>query len=162
MVESNVKLGKGVKIFDPALVNIWNCEIGDDTFIGPFVEITCGVVIGKRCKIESHTFICDSVTIEDDVFLGHGVVFTNDLYPKVDRQVSYIKTLVKSYASIGSNATILCGITIGRHSVIGAGAVVTRNVSDYAVVAGNPAHILKQFASEEELYQYMSQRQSLR
>jgi acetyltransferase-like isoleucine patch superfamily enzyme len=128
MIDSDVILGDGVVIFNPDQVNIFGCEIGDNTFVGPFVEITRGVKIGKCCKVESHSFICDSVTLGNKVFIGHGVVFTNDLYPKVDRKVKYLKTIVEDYVSIGSNATIVAGITIGRHSIIGAGSVVTSSV----------------------------------
>jgi acetyltransferase-like isoleucine patch superfamily enzyme len=118
MVDSNVILGKDVKIFDPNLVNLFGCEIGDNSFIGPFVEVTRGVKIGKYCKIESHSFICDGTTLEDHVFIGHGVMFTNDLFPRVDRMVVYRKTLVKNYASLGSNCTIMGGISIGEHAVV--------------------------------------------
>lgn len=162
MIDTNVILGKNVRIIDENMINLYGCEIGDETLIGPFVEITEGVKIGKRCKIESHAFICDSVTIEDDVFIGHGVMFTNDLYPKVDRRVQYIKTLVKEHCGIGSNATIVCGITLGRWSVIGAGAVVAKDVPDYAIVAGNPARILKRFDSVDALKAYMTSRQALK
>ena len=160
MLEKNVKLGKNVKIFDENLVNIYMCEIGDDSFVGPFVEITAGVKVGKRCKIESHSFICDGVELEDDVFIGHGTMFTNDLYPKVDRQVVRLHTLVKKHASMGSGVTVVGGITIGEYAVIGAGAVVTRDAPNYAILAGNPAKVMKQFSSEQELLKYMEERQS--
>lgn len=157
-----MKMGKNVKIFDEKLVNIYGCELGDYTFVGPFVEITTGVKVGKRCKIESHSFLCDGVELEDDVFIGHGVMFTNDLYPKVDRQIKRFRTLVKQYVSIGSNATIIGDITIGKSVVIGAGAVVTRDVPDYAIVAGSPAKVIRQFSSIEELLKYMESRQALK
>ncbi len=154
MVEPNVKLGKNVMIFDPNLVNIYGCIIGDNSFVGPFVEITRNVVIGKNCIIESHSFLCDSVVLEEDVFISHGVMFTNDLYPKVGVQVEYLKTLVKKGASVGTNATIVAGVTIGEYSIVGAGAVVTKDVPPYSIVAGNPAKILKQFSSKEEMESY--------
>jgi acetyltransferase-like isoleucine patch superfamily enzyme len=150
-ITSDVKLGANVKIFQPDLVNIYGCEIDEDTKIGAFVEIQKGVFVGSRCKISSHSFLCEGVTIEDEVFIGHGVMFTNDLYPRAanedgslqteaDWQV--VKTLVKRGASIGSNATILPGITIGKQATIGAGAVVTKDVPDYAIVAGVPGRIV--------------------
>jgi len=159
MIDSDVKLGLNVKIFDPALVNIFGCEIGDNSFIGPFVEITRGTIVGRNCKIESHAFICDTVTIEDDVFVGHGVMFTNDLYPRTDRQVIRIKTLVKRGASLGSNSTIVAGVTIGAHAVIGAGAVVTKDVPDFAIAAGNPARVIRPFDSLPKLLAYIASRQ---
>ena len=162
MVDNDVQLGQNVKIFDPQLVNIFGCTIGDNTFVGPFVEITRGTIIGKHCKIESHAFLCDGVIIEDDVFIGHGATFVNDLYPQSNRQVEYINTVVKTGAGIGSNATIMAGVTIGEHAIVGAGAVVTKDVPPYSIVAGNPARILKQFGSYEELIRYMEKRQKLR
>ncbi len=159
MIDSDVKLGAGVRIFDPALVNIFGCEIGDDTFVGPFVEITRGVVIGKKCLIESHSFICTGVTIEDEVFVGHGVVFVNDQYPRTHRHVVYPDTRVRRGASIGSNATIIGGTTIGDYAVVGAGAIVTRDIPAYAIAAGNPARVRRQFANYEEMLAYMKARQ---
>jgi len=159
MIDSDVKLGKNVKIFDPDLVNIFGCEIGDNSFVGPFVEITRGVIIGKNCKIESHSFICDSATLEDDVFIGRGVMFTNDLYPTTLRHVIYLKTLVKKGASIGSSSTILGGVTIGEMAIVGAASVVTKDVPPFSIVAGNPAKILKQFKDAEESLAYISKRQ---
>lgn len=159
MIDNDVKLGANVKIFSPELVNIFGCEIGDGTFVGPFVEITRGTVVGRNCKIESHSFLCDRVTLEDDVFIGHGVMFTNDLYPRSDRQVVRMPTLVKQGAGIGSNATIVPGVTIGAFAIVGAGAVVTRSVPDYAIVAGNPAKVLKQFESREEVLRFMNAQQ---
>src|SRR5262249_10946319 len=147
MIDADVKLGRDVRIFSPELVNLFGCEIGDGTFVGPFVEITRGTIVGRNCKIESHAFLCDRVTLEDDVFVGHGVMFTNDLYPRIDRQVVRLPTLVMKGCSIGSNATIAPGVTLGSYAVIGAGAVVTKDVPPYAIVAGNPAKILKQFDS---------------
>jgi UDP-2-acetamido-3-amino-2,3-dideoxy-glucuronate N-acetyltransferase len=150
LIAPDVKLGKGVRIF--AFVNLYGCEIGDESKIGTFVEIQKGARIGKRCKISSHTFICEGVTIEDEVFVGHGVTFTNDLFPRATTQNGglqteadwkCIPTLIKRGASIGSGATLLCGITIGERAVIGAGSVVTKDVPSGAVVAGNPARILK-------------------
>lgn len=159
MIDDDVKLGANVKIFSPELVNIFGCEIGDGTFVGPFVEITRGTVVGRNCKIESHSFLCDRVTLEDDVFVGHGVMFTNDLYPRSDRQVVRMPTLVKAGASLGSNATITPGVTIGAYAVVGAGAVVTRDVPDFAIAAGNPAKIVRRFDGLAEMQQYMNEKQ---
>ena len=161
MIDPDVQLGEDVRIFDRNLVNIFGCRIGDRSFIGPFVEITRGVVIGKDCKIESHSFICDKVTLEDDVFVGHGAMFTNDLYPKTDRSVVYIPTWVRRSASIGSNATIIAGVTIGEHAVVGAGSVVTRDVPAFSIVAGNPARVLRHFSGWKELRDHMTRRQPL-
>jgi UDP-2-acetamido-3-amino-2,3-dideoxy-glucuronate N-acetyltransferase len=142
----DVKLGDDVRIY--SFVNAYACEIGDETRIGAFVEIQKGVEIGRRCKISSHSFLCEGVTIEDDVFVGHGVMFTNDKYPRAtnpdgtpqtDADWNVVPTVVKRGASIGSNVTILPGITIGENTLVGAGAVVTRDVSDGAIVAGVPA-----------------------
>lgn len=154
MVEDNVELGKNVVIFNPDLVNIYKCSIDDNSFIGPFVEITYGVKIGKNCKIESHSFLCDGVILEDDVFVGHGVMFTNDLYPMTFRQVAHLETRVKRGASLGSNSSIVGGITIGEFAIVGAGSVVTKDVPDFSIVAGNPAKILKQFKSKKEILEY--------
>jgi acetyltransferase-like isoleucine patch superfamily enzyme len=150
-IASDVRLADGVIIFQPDLVNLYGCAIGADSKIGAFVEIQKNAVVGARCKVSSHSFICEGVTIEDEVFIGHGVMFTNDLYPRAtspggalqteaDWQV--VKTLVRRNASIGSNATVLAGITIGAFAMVGAGAVVTRDVPDYAIVAGVPAKII--------------------
>jgi UDP-2-acetamido-3-amino-2,3-dideoxy-glucuronate N-acetyltransferase len=147
---NNVSLGKGTKIFN--FVNAYGCSIDDNSKIGAFVEIQKGAFIGKNCKISSHTFICEGVHIEDNVFVGHGVMFTNDLFPKAtnadgspqtEADWKLIKTVVKKGASIGSNATILCGITIGENALIGAGSVVTKDVLPNTVVAGVPAKIIK-------------------
>ena len=162
MIDGDVKLGKDVKIFDPALVNIFGCEIGDRSFIGPFVEITRGVVIGSDCKIESHSFLCDGVTLDEGVFIGHGVMFTNDLYPTTARHVVYLPIRVGAGASIGSNATIIGGVTIGAHAVVGSGAVVTRDIPPFAIAAGNPARLLKEFTSLADLREYMHRRQPTR
>ena len=147
-VAGDVRLGEGVKIFQPDLVNLYGCSVGSETRIGAFVEIQKNAVIGARCKISSHTFICEGVTVEDEVFIGHGVMFTNDLYPRAtnedggvqtDADWVVVKTLVKRGASIGSNATILAGVTIGENALVGAGSVVTRDIPDHAIVAGVPA-----------------------
>jgi len=159
MIDPDVELGTGVVIFDRQLVNIFGCSIGDDTFIGPFVEITRGVKIGRRCKIESHSFICDGVELADGVFIGHGVMFTNDLYPTTYRQVKCLHTLVGEGASLGSNATVIGGIRIGSHAVIGAGAVVTANIPDFSIVAGNPARVVRSFANAKELRGYIESQQ---
>ena len=150
-IASDVILGDGVKIFQPDLVNLYGCSIGAETKIGAFVEIQRKVSIGARCKISSHTFICEGVTVEDEVFIGHGVVFTNDRYPsaanedgslQTESDWQVVDTRVKRRASIGSNATIGAGVTIGESALVGAGAVVTRDVPDYAIVAGVPARVI--------------------
>ena len=149
-IAPDVKLGKGVKIY--AFTNLYGCEIGDDVKIGTFVEIQKGARVGNRCKISSHSFICEGVQIEDEVFVGHGVIFINDRFPRAttaegqlqtEADWTCVPTLVKQGASIGSGATILCGLTIGKRAIIGAGSVVTKDVPDDAVVAGNPARVLR-------------------
>ena len=150
-IAPDVKLGENVKIY--AFVNLYGCEIGNESKVGTFVEIQKGVHVGERVKISSHSFICEGVTIEDEVFIGHGVMFINDKYPRsttktgatqTEADWACIPTLVQKRASIGSNATILCGVTIGEGAMVGAGSVVTRDVPPGAVVAGNPAHIISQ------------------
>ena len=150
-VAADVRLAAGVKIFQPDLVNLYGCTIGRDTRIGAFVEIQKNVSVGARCKVSSHTFICEGVTIEDEVFIGHGVMFTNDLYPRATNEEGslqteadwqVVETRIKRGASIGSNATILAGTVVGEHALVGAGAVVTHDVPDYAIVAGVPARIV--------------------
>lgn len=149
VIAPDVKLGQDVQIYN--FVNLYGCEIGDGTKIGSFVEIQKGATVGRHCKVSSHSFICEGVSIADDVFIGHGVIFINDKYPRAtsadgslqteaDWQV--VKTLVERGASIGSGATILCGVTIGAEAIIGAGAVVTRDVPARATVAGNPARVI--------------------
>jgi len=156
-IAANVKLGENVRIF--AFTNLYGCEIGDDVKIGTFVEVQKGAKIGNRCKISSHSFICEGVTLEDEVFVGHGVTFTNDRFPRAanadgslqgEADWTCIKTLVKRGASIGSGATLLCGITIGERALIGAGSVVTKDVPAGAVVAGNPARIIKSRPHEHD------------
>lgn len=150
-IAKDVKLGREVKIFHPDLVNLYGCSIGDETKIGTFVEVQAGATIGARCKISSHTFICEAVSIEDEVFIGHGVMFTNDKYPRATTADGrpqgpsdwhVVPTRVGRRASIGSNATILCGVAIGDGAIVGAGAVVTKDVPAGAVVAGVPARIV--------------------
>ena len=147
---NNITVGENVKIFD--FVNAYGCEIGNSSKIGAFVEVQKGSSIGENCKISSHTFICEGVHISDNVFIGHGVMFTNDIFPRAvnpdgsqqtETDWKVIETFVQKGASIGSNSTILCGITIGENAMIGAGSVVTRNVAANTVVAGNPARVLK-------------------
>jgi UDP-2-acetamido-3-amino-2,3-dideoxy-glucuronate N-acetyltransferase len=137
-----IKRGENVEIWEP--VNLYDCEIGDETTIGPFVEIQKGVTVGKRCKIQSHSFVCEGVSIGDDVFIGHGVMFTNDRHPKANDPEWYLeRTVVESGASIGSGATILPGLTIGYRAMVGAGSVVTKDVLANRTVVGNPAKILR-------------------
>ncbi len=152
-IAADVTLGKDVVIRD--FVNLYGCTIGDGSQVGTFVEIQRGVTVGKRCKIQSHSFLCSGVTLEDDVFIGHGVMFTNDKFPAATNpdgtlqtasDWKEIPTLVKKGASIGTGATILPGITIGEGALIGAGAVVTKDVEAKAVVAGNPAKVIKELA----------------
>jgi acetyltransferase-like isoleucine patch superfamily enzyme len=149
-IAPDVKLGRGVRVY--GFTNLYGCEIGDETRIGTFVEIQKGARIGARCKVSSHTFICEGVVLEDEVFVGHNVTFTNDLNPRstnkdgnlqTEADWKCVPTFVKRGASIGSGATLLCGITIGSRAVIGAGSVVTRDVPADAVVAGNPARLIR-------------------
>lgn len=147
---NNVRLGRDVKIYD--FVNLYGCEIGDGSKIGTFVEIQKGVRIGKNCKISSHSFICEGVDIEDDVFLGHNVTFINDRFPRAtnpdgsmqtDADWQLEKTTIRKGASVGSSVTILCGVTVGEGAVVGAGSVVTKDVQPNTIVAGNPARVLR-------------------
>jgi UDP-2-acetamido-3-amino-2,3-dideoxy-glucuronate N-acetyltransferase len=150
-IADDVVLGNDVRIFQPDLVNLYGCSIGAESKIGAFVEIQKNASIGERCKISSHTFICEGVSIEDEVFIGHGVVFTNDKYPQAvnedgtlqtEADWTVVGTRVKRRAAIGSNATIIAGVTIGESALIGAGAVVTADVPDYAIVVGVPAKVI--------------------
>jgi len=149
-VAEDVLLGEHVKVH--GFANLYGCTLGDETSVGAFVEIQKGVVVGRRCKISSHSFLCEGVVVEDEVFIGHHVCFTNDLYPRSTTDEGamqtvgdweVVKTLVKRRASIGSGAVILAGITIGQGALVGAGAVVTKNVPAGAIVAGNPARVLR-------------------
>ena len=149
-IAPDVKLGRGVRVF--GFVNLYGCEIGDDVKIGTFVEIQKGAKIGNRCKISSHSFVCEGVTLEDEVFVGHNVTFINDRYPRATTKDGRLQTeadwncaptLVKKGASIGSSATLLCGITVGERAIVGAGSVVTKDVPAHSVVVGNPARVLK-------------------
>ena len=157
IVTPDVKLGKNVRLF--AFVNLYGCEIGDDTRIGTFVEVQKNARIGQRCKISSHTFICEGVTIEDEVFIGHGVTFINDMFPRAtadgklqtEADWACVPTLVKRGASIGSGVTILGGVTIGERAIVGAGSVVTRDVPAGTIVAGNPAHVLRKIDEPREV-----------
>jgi acetyltransferase-like isoleucine patch superfamily enzyme len=149
-IAPDVKLGKDVKIF--AFVNLYGCTIGDFTKVGTFVEIQKGAFIGRNCKISSHTFICEGVTVEDDVFIGHNVTFINDMYPRsttecgglqTEADWKVVPTFIRKGASVGSSATILAGVTVGEGAIVGAGAVVTKDVPPWTIVAGNPAKVLR-------------------
>ncbi|MFW6181865.1 MAG: acyltransferase [Spirochaetota bacterium] len=155
-IAPDVKMGKNTVVH--GFVNLYGCDIGDNTRIGCFVEIQKGARVGRNCKISSHTFICEGVTIEDEVFVGHNVTFINDLYPAAtnhrgepqgERDWTCIPTLVKKKASIGSSATILAGVTVGEGALVGAGSVVTRDVEPYTIVGGNPARVLRKIEQEE-------------
>jgi acetyltransferase-like isoleucine patch superfamily enzyme len=149
-IASNVDLGEDVVLQD--FINLYGCRIGDHTKIGPFVEVQRNASVGRNCKIQSHSFICEGVVIEDEVFIGHGVMFINDRYPRAATEAgrlqtesdwAVVRTLVKKGASIGSNATILCGVTVGEGAIVGAGSVVTKDVPARTIVAGNPAKIVR-------------------
>jgi acetyltransferase-like isoleucine patch superfamily enzyme len=149
-IASNVDLGQDVVLQD--FINLYGCRIGDHTKIGPFVEVQKNASVGRNCKIQSHSFICEGVTIEDEVFIGHGVMFINDRYPRAATEAgrlqtesdwAVVQTLVKKGAAIGSNATILCGVTVGEGAIVGAGSVVTKDVPARTIVAGNPAKIVR-------------------
>jgi UDP-2-acetamido-3-amino-2,3-dideoxy-glucuronate N-acetyltransferase len=158
-IADSVELGADVKIFHPSLVNLYGCTIGDGTKIGSFVEIQGGAVVGARCKVSSHSFLCEGVTLEDEVFVGHGVMFTNDKFPRstnLDGKMKgsddweLVTTLVKRRAAIGSNATVLPGLTIGENSLVAAGAVVTKDVPAFAIVAGVPAVVTGDVRENEQ------------
>ena len=150
IIAPTVKLGRDVSLGH--FINLYGCTIGDETKIGPFVEIQKNAFIGKRCKIQSHSFICEGVTIEDEAFVGHGVMFTNDKYPRAtadsgslqtEADWKVVPTVIKRRASIGSNATILCGVTVGEEAIVGAGSVVLHDVPAKTIVAGNPAKVIR-------------------
>ena len=155
-ITPDVKLGTGVKL--SKFINLYGCEIGDDTKIGAFVEIQKNAFIGKRCKISSHTFVCEGVTIEDNVFIGHGVTFINDTYPRAatldgqlqtEKDWKVEKTFIKKGASIGSGATILCGVTVGENAIVGAGSVITKDVPANTIVAGNPGRLMRSIETKD-------------
>ena len=159
-IADDVKLGKNVRL--SRFINLYGCEVGDETKIGAFVEIQKNAIIGRRCKISSHTFVCEGVTIEDNVFVGHGVTFINDSYPRATKDDGELqtekdwrveRTVVKRGASIGSGSTILSNLVIGENSIVGAGSVVTRDVPPNSIVAGNPAKILRSILSTSKLNQ---------
>jgi len=159
VIAEDVVLGAGVIVPNPALVNLYGCTIGEETKIGAFVEIQKGVIVGRRCKISSHSFLCEGVTIDDGVFVGHGVMFINDIYPRAvtgdgnlqtEADWSVIRTCVKSGASLGTNSTIMGGVTIGESAMVGAGAVVTGDVPDYAIAVGVPARIVGDIRERKE------------
>ncbi len=163
---TNCNTADGVLITHPDLVNLYGCSIGPGSRVGPFVEIQKNCVIGARCKISSHSFLCEGVTLQDGVFVGHGVIFTNDRYPQSTNDDGSVQrdgdwtcepTLVGHGAAIGSNATIVCGVTIGRGALIGAGAVVTRDVPDFAVVAGVPARIIGDARDRRQQHQELAE-----
>ncbi len=162
-IGDDVELGEGTRIFQPALVNLYGCSVGAQTKIGAFVEVQKGARIGARCKISSHSFICEGVTIEDEVFVGHGVMFINDRYPRATNRDGTLQTaadwqieriLVQHGASIGSNATIVAGVTVGAGAIVGAGAVVTRDVPANRIVAGVPARVIGDAASISDRQRY--------
>ena len=157
-VTDDVKLGANVRL--SKFINLYGCRIGDDTKIGAFVEIQKNATIGRRCKISSHTFICEGVVIEDNVFIGHGVMFTNDAYPRATTPDGDLQTeadwnvkptVIRRGASIGSGATILCNLSVGENAIVGAGSVVTRDVPPNVIVAGNPARILRAIQPNPEV-----------
>ncbi len=154
-IADDVRLGKNVKLAN--FVNLYGCEIGDNTKIGTFVEVQKNAFIGRNCKIQSHTFICEGVTIEDDVFVGHGVTFINDKYPRAtngegclqgEADWKVVPTVVKKGASVGSGSTVLCSVTIGEKAIVGSGSVVTKDVPANTIVAGNPARVIRKISEE--------------
>ncbi len=155
-IAPDVKLGKGVKL--SKFINLYGCEIGDDTKIGAFVEIQKNASVGRQCKISSHTFVCEGVTIEDNVFIGHGVMFINDIYPRAtangqlqtEADWKVERTVIKNGASIGTGATILANVTIGENAIVGAGSVVTKDVPANCIVGGNPARLFRKIESAVE------------
>jgi UDP-2-acetamido-3-amino-2,3-dideoxy-glucuronate N-acetyltransferase len=156
-IAPDVKIGEGAKVYD--FVNLYGCEIGENTKVGTFVEVQKGAKIGKNCKVSSHTFICEGVTIEDDVFIGHNVTFINDMYPRstveggglqTEADWVCIPTLIKKGASVGSSTTILAGVTVGEKAIVGAGSVVTKDVPPGTIVAGNPAKVLRKITEEKK------------
>lgn len=157
-ISADVKLGENVQL--SKFINLYGCEIGDETKIGAFVEIQKKAVVGRRCKISSHTFICEGVVIEDNVFIGHGVTFTNDSYPRATNSDGTLQTaadwnveptIVRKGASIGSGSTLLCNLSIGENAIVGAGSVVTKDVPPNAIVAGNPARVLRYIQESSEV-----------
>ena len=166
-VAADVRLGANVRL--GKFINLYGCTIGDNSKIGAFVEIQKNAEIGNNCKISSHSFVCEGVVIEDNVFVGHNVTFINDLYPRattasgqlqVEEDWTCVKTVIKTNASIGSSSTILCGVTIGEHAIVGAGSVVTKDVQPYCIVAGNPARVLRFIDKEKDDESAISQSQS--
>jgi UDP-2-acetamido-3-amino-2,3-dideoxy-glucuronate N-acetyltransferase len=158
VISDDVVMGRGVRVPQPGLVNLYGCTIGDETVIGAFVEIQRGAVVGARCKVSSHAFVCEGVTLEDEVFIGHGVMFTNDLFPQATSggviqgagDWKLVKTLVRRGASIGTGVTVLPGATIGVEAMVGAGAVVLDDVPDYAIVVGVPARVVGDVRDRDE------------